>query len=137
MGGAELVRMRAAVRDALVEEALRALPAECCGVLGGREGALERHVPVANASAEPLARYEMRPAELWAARRTLAGEGYDVAGYYHSHPRTSAVPSAYDVSRAYYPDAVYVIVGVAPRPSVRAFRIAGGAFGELILTING
>ena len=41
-----------------------------------------------------------------------------------------------DLARAYYPDAVYVIVGVEPRPSVRAFRITDGRAGEVALGVN-
>ena len=122
-----------AARAALRVEAERALPDECCGLLAGRGGTVELVVPVANMSERPRSRYEIAPAELWAARRGVEAAGLEVVGYYHSHPRTEAVPSPYDIDRAYYPDAVYVIVGVEPRFEVRAFRIAGGSVVELDL----
>jgi proteasome lid subunit RPN8/RPN11 len=120
---------------ALVAEAVAAHPAECCGLLGGRDGRVERVYPVENAADARHTRYEMAPAELWGARCRVRGDGLDVLGFYHSHPRTSPVPSSYDVERAYYPDAVYVIVGVEPLPDVRAFRIEGGRVREVAVTV--
>jgi proteasome lid subunit RPN8/RPN11 len=122
--------------EMLVAEAVTAHPAECCGVLGGRAGRVERIYPVANAAAARETRYEMDPAELWSARCRVRVDELEVLGFYHSHPRTSPVPSSYDVERAYYPDAVYVIVGVEPRPAVRAFHIAGGRVREVAVTIG-
>jgi proteasome lid subunit RPN8/RPN11 len=54
-----------------------------------------------------------------------------VLGFYHSHPRTAPVPSSYDVERAYYPDAIYAIVGPSAAPRIRAFRISGGYVEEV------
>jgi proteasome lid subunit RPN8/RPN11 len=127
------IALQPAVRPALRVEAARAHPDECCGLLAGRAGVVELVVPVANVSSQPRSRYEIAPAELWSARRRIEAAGLEVVGYYHSHPRTEPVPSPYDIDRAYYPDAVYVIVGVEPRFEVRAFRIAGGSVVELDL----
>lgn len=123
------------IHRALVAESLKAEPSECCGVLGGHGRFVEAIYPVTNGAAQPDRRYEMPPAELWAAQRRARADGLDVVGFYHSHPRTEPVPSSYDVSRAYYPEAVYVIVGIYPRPIVRAYRIAGGQFDELTIDI--
>ena len=73
----------------------------------------------------------MSPAEMWAARRRAAVAGLDVAGFYHSHPRTAPFPSSYDIERAYYPDAVYLIVGVEPCTEIRAYRISDGTVREI------
>jgi proteasome lid subunit RPN8/RPN11 len=122
--------------DALVSEALGAHPAECCGLLAGASGRVERVYPVPNAAVARSTRYEMAPPELWAARGRARRDGFEVVGFYHSHPRTSPVPSSYDVERAYYPEAIYVIVGVEPRPSVRAYRIADGRVDEVAVKIG-
>ena len=117
--------------DALEREAAEAAPGECCGLLAGRDGRVEEIYPVPNVAAAPESRYEMSPAEMWAARRLAADARLEVVGFYHSHPRTPPSPSSYDIERAYYPDAVYLIVGVEPRPEIRAFRIAGGTVREI------
>jgi proteasome lid subunit RPN8/RPN11 len=117
--------------EALHAEASRARPAECCGLLAGRDGRVELLYPVPNAAEDPSRRYEMDPAELWAARRAARDAGHEVIGFYHSHPRTPPVPSSLDVERAYYPEAVYAIAALEPRFEVRAFRIVDGRPREL------
>jgi proteasome lid subunit RPN8/RPN11 len=65
-------------------------------------------------------------------RRDARNRGLAVVGYYHSHPRSPAEPSARDVAEAADPAAVHVIVSLeADAPSLRAFTIAGGGFVEL------
>jgi [CysO sulfur-carrier protein]-S-L-cysteine hydrolase len=53
--------------------------------------------------------------------------GLELGGIYHSHPRSPAFPSQADIRLALYPDAVYVIVGLAHQePDVRGYRIRDG-----------
>ena len=125
------VHLSAPALASLREAAAGAFPAECCGLLAGRGARVEAIYPVANVAERREASYEMAPAEMWAARRRAAASGLDVLGFYHSHPRTTPVPSSYDIERAYYPDAVYLIVGPPPRFDARAFRIAGGRADEI------
>ena len=55
----------------------------------------------------------------------MRDRGETLLAIYHSHPRAkNPEPSATDVRLAYYPSAVYLIVGLAnEEPSLRAFRI--------------
>jgi proteasome lid subunit RPN8/RPN11 len=130
------LRLAAEAHEALLAEARAAYPDECCGVLAGRGGAVEGVYPVRNTAPSPRTRYEMAPAELWAARRRALGDGLEVLGFYHSHPRTPPSPSTYDIERAYYPEAVYVIVGIESEPRIRAFRIADGRADEIAVTVD-
>jgi proteasome lid subunit RPN8/RPN11 len=132
-----VIRLASAAYDALVAEARAALPNECCGVLGGREIRVEHVYPVRNVAPEARTRYEMAPGELWTARRQVRADGLEVLGFYHSHPRTAASPSTYDIERAYYPEAVYIIVGLESGPRVRAYRIASGRADEIAVTVDG
>jgi len=52
--------------------------------------------------------------------------GEELLAIYHSHPRSAEpVPSETDIRLAYYPRAVYFIVGLAgPQAVIRAFRIS-------------
>ena len=70
--------------------------------------------------------YETAPAELFAAQRRMRARGEELLGIYHSHPRSAdPVPSLTDVKLAFYPSAVYFIVGLGgAEPSLRAFRIS-------------
>lgn len=121
----------AGAREALEREAALAFPRECCGLLAGREAAVELVVPVPNVAPDPRSRFEMAPTALWAEMSRVRRLGLELIGFYHSHPRTDAVPSAYDLSRAYYPDVVYVIVSVEPKTEIRAYRIDGGRSEEI------
>ena len=57
----------------LVAEAARAAPAECCGLLLGRDGRISEARPAANVADNPLRRFEIDPAALFAAHREARG----------------------------------------------------------------
>ena len=54
-----------------------------------------------------------------------------------SHTRSAPYPSQTDINLAFYPESLYVIVGVKDRdaPDVRAFRIADGQVSEAELDV--
>jgi desampylase len=131
-----VLRFPPAIHVLLVEEALRARPDECCGILAGRGAVVERIFPARNVARSPRSRYEMAPVEMLDIRRQTRGEGLEILGFYHSHPRTEPSPSPLDIERAYYPDAIYVIVGIEPEPLVRAFRIAAGGVDEITVSFE-
>ena len=78
-----------------------------------------------NAAANPFITYEAAPEDLFAAQRAMRERGEQLLAIYHSHPRSAdPKPSDTDVRLAYYPSAVYFIVGLAgEQPSLGAFRI--------------
>jgi proteasome lid subunit RPN8/RPN11 len=84
----------------LREEATKAFPQECCGLLLGQGARIERVVPAANVHPDPLRHFEIDPAALIAAHRDARGGGLQVLGYYHSHPNGRAEPSATDRAMA-------------------------------------
>ncbi len=102
-----------------------ASPAECCGLLGGRDGRAESVYPLRNAAPRPEVAYEAAPEELFDAQRRMRGRGEALVAVYHSHPRSvDPVPSAADVRLAFYPSAVYLIIGFGGGGCVlRAFHI--------------
>ncbi len=83
-----------------IAEAARAVPAECCGLLLGRAGRIVEARPAANVAAEPLLRFEIDPAALFAAHREARSGGAHLLGYYHSHPAGHPRPSATDCEHA-------------------------------------
>ena len=57
----------------------------------------------------------------------IEDSGLELGAIYHSHPRTEPYPSQTDINLAFYPEAVYVIVGLGDgEPDVRAFQIRDG-----------
>ena len=81
---------------------------------------------LSNVAADPLVAYEAAPEELFAAQRLMRERGEQLLGIYHSHPRSrDPLPSETDVRLAYYPSAVYFIIGLsAGCAHLRAFRIS-------------
>ena len=116
---------------ALITHAQEEAPNECCGLLAGRNGRVERVYPGTNVDHSPYT-YLMDPKEQLAAFKDMEAAGLDLVGIYHSHTHTAAYPSRTDVAKAFYPDALYVIVSLAKRdaPDIRAFRVADGQINE-------
>lgn len=95
---------------ALVREAARAAPRECCGLLLGREGRINRVRPADNVADEPATRFEIDPAALLAAHKAARAGGPELIGYYHSHPQGHPVPSATDRAHASGDARVWAII---------------------------
>jgi proteasome lid subunit RPN8/RPN11 len=113
------------VIEDVIAHAEQDAPDECCGLLVGHSLVIEEAVRTTNLERGPT-RYRVDPAEHLALVKRLRGTGREVVGAYHSHPTTPAVPSASDVSEAFYPEFVYVIVSLeGTDPQVRAWRIVG------------
>jgi len=111
----------------IIAHAREAAPHECCGLIGGAAGGMARSIYRArNIASDPLVTYEASPEDLFAAQRTMRERGEELIAIYHSHPRsTDPQPSPTDVRLAYYPSAVYLIVGLEnDEPCLRAFRIS-------------
>ena len=113
--------------DQIIAHAREASPHECCGLIGGSSDGRARTIyATRNIAADPLVSYEAAPEDLFAAQRVMRERGEQLLAIYHSHPRSSdPEPSSTDVRLAYYPAAVYVIVGLGnSEPCARAFRIS-------------
>ncbi len=102
-GGAVALSPQCARR--LVEHARRAYPRECCGILLGLTG--ERTVvceaqPAPNLrGGEAADRYEIDPGEIVRADREAEDRGWEIVGFYHSHPDHPAAPSPVDLEHAW------------------------------------
>ena len=115
------------VLDRMMDHARATLPQEACGLLVGRNGQASRFVPTEN-TLRSETEYEIDPAFLAATFRLLRDTGEELVGIFHSHPRGPATPSSRDLKRAYYPEAVHLIVSLAEpeSPQIECFRIIDG-----------
>lgn len=124
------------VLAAMVAHARETRPAECCGILVGRDGRITGARRAANLSDDPN-RFELDPQAHVRAVREARGTDREVVGFYHSHPHSAPFPSATDLAGSTYPDAVHVIIGFPQAGDdavVRAFLIRPNGFDELALT---
>lgn len=111
--------------DLVIAHAREVAPQECCGLVGGINGQAKTIYPTRNIAADPLVAYEAAPEDLFAAQRSMRERDEELIAIYHSHPRSpNPEPSPTDVRLAYYPSAVYLIVGLGgSAPRVSAFRL--------------
>ena len=122
-----MITLHTSHRDQIFAYALEAIPAECCGLIGGTNDGIAKSIySLRNLAADKIVSYEAAPEDLFAAQRQMRDRGEELLAIYHSHPRSaSPAPSETDVRLAYYPQAVYFIIGLAgPQPVARAFRIS-------------
>lgn len=128
-------------RQQIFAYASEAAPAECCGLIGGDGERATSLYPMRNVAANAHVAYEADPEDLFAAQRQMRDRGEQLLAIYHSHPRAiEPQPSETDVRLAYYPQAVYFIVGLAGEPPVmRAFKIseAEGGWNEVEYAVAG
>jgi proteasome lid subunit RPN8/RPN11 len=142
------VRLPATLRDAIVAWALAEHPNEMCGLVVGSALAADggepiRWEPTRNAAASPL-RYEVASDDLVRISVEIDDRDEVIWGIVHSHVGSPARPSPTDVDRAFYPDALHLIVSLAPseadpatgEPGVRAWSIVDGAVHEVALEVR-
>jgi proteasome lid subunit RPN8/RPN11 len=121
--------------DQIVAQARAEAPNECCGIVGTRDGGAAAVFPVRNAAASPL-RYEMAQRDQLRVCEPIDEAELEVGAIFHSHTRSAPEPSQTDINLAFYPDALYVIVGVAgEEDDVRAWRIVEGRVSEAPLEV--
>ncbi len=129
-----------ALLDQIVAQAYAEAPHECCGMIATRKGKAVAVHPARNAAASSMRhlRYEMDGMEQYRIQTAIEDAGHALGAIYHSHTRTPPLPSQTDINLAFYPEALYVIVGVAgEEPDVRAFRIEKGKVSEQALEVVG
>jgi proteasome lid subunit RPN8/RPN11 len=121
-----MITLTRAQVEEMCAHAREASPAECCGLVGGaRDGLAHNVYRLRNIASNPTVTYEAAPEEMFAVQRRMRERGERLLGIYHSHPRSiEPVPSEQDVRLAYYPSAIYFIIGLnGTEACLRAFRI--------------
>ena len=130
------MRLARDLYDQIVAHARADAPNECCGMIATRDGEAVKVYAATNAAASPL-RYEIDGAEQYRIQMAIDDAGLDLGAIYHSHTRSEPVPSQTDINLAFYPDALYIIVGLADgEPDVRAFTIRDGQVADAELIIE-
>jgi [CysO sulfur-carrier protein]-S-L-cysteine hydrolase len=122
--------------DAMIVHAQEEAPNECCGVVASLDDSVVAVHRAVNAEASPL-RFRIDPMEQIQLHNKVEGAGFDLGAIYHSHTRTEPYPSQTDINLAFYPEALYVIVGVANEEAdVRAYTIRDGQVTDAELIVE-
>jgi proteasome lid subunit RPN8/RPN11 len=131
------VRISRPLYDEIVAHARAEAPNECCGMIASRDGEAVAVHRARNTAASPL-RYEMDGMEQYRIQTEIEDAGLELGAIYHSHTRSEPLPSQTDINLAFYPEALYVIVGVKDdEPDVRAWEIADGQVTQRDLEVDG
>jgi len=116
--------------DAMITHAQKDFPLEACGILGGVDGVVSEHYPMANTD-KSNEHFTMEPKEQFAVVKDLRGKELAMLAIYSSHPETPARPSEEDIRLALTPGVSYVIVSLAgAEPEVKSFRIENGVVAQ-------
>jgi proteasome lid subunit RPN8/RPN11 len=125
------VRLPPHVEAAIVAHARQENPAECCGLLLGLGDEVVEAVPTLNRAADPRRHYLVDPQEHFQTIRRARERSLQVIGVYHSHPRSSAAPSATDEDEA-FSHFIFLIIGLRQEPpEIAAWTWADGNFTAL------
>lgn len=122
-----MLKLHASHFSEIIAHAGEAAPHECCGLIGGTgDGFSQTVYRLRNLAGNSQVTYEAAPEDLFAAQRAMRERGEQLLAIYHSHPRSAdPTPSETDVRLAYYPSAVYFIVGLGNgEPRLNAFLIS-------------
>jgi proteasome lid subunit RPN8/RPN11 len=123
--------------EEMIAHARADMPNECCGMVGGTDGAASTVYRAENAEASPL-RYSIDAQEQFRLMREIEEAGEELVAIYHSHTKSASYPSQTDVNLAAWPDAVYLIVSLADpdSPDLRGFWIRDGEIADAELVVE-
>jgi proteasome lid subunit RPN8/RPN11 len=93
---------------------------EICGALVGNHSTVEEVWPLANQSSNHRSSFLIPAEEVLRVEREAAVRGFDLIGFYHSHPDGTAVPSQIDLLQAV---SGYLYLIVAGDREIRAWRL--------------
>src|SRR3954470_24490462 len=130
------MRISRELLDDVIAHARADAPNKCCGMIASRDGEAVSVHRARNAAASPL-RYEIDGMEQYKIQSAIEDAGMELGAIYHSHTRSAPYPSQTDINLAFYPESLYVIVGVKDRdaPEVKAYRIVDGEVSEAELEV--
>ena len=130
------MRISRQLLDDVIAHAREDAPNECCGMIATSDGEAVAVHRARNTAASPF-RYEMDGMEQYRIQTEIEDAGLELGAIYHSHTRSAPEPSQTDINLAFYPDALYVIVGLkSPAPDVRAWRIVDGNVSAAALEVE-
>jgi [CysO sulfur-carrier protein]-S-L-cysteine hydrolase len=120
----EQVGLPAQIRSAIIAHAEFCMPEEACGLLAvDKTGRLRMVYAMTNIERSSV-RFTVAPGEHYGAIGNAERRGWVIGGSFHSHPQSTAFPSARDIAGALDPSWLYLVLGMTgDYPDLRGFRI--------------
>ncbi len=123
--GIERVTLPSQVADAMFKHSGWAYPNEACGLVAFAAGGVPRLAICLSNSVDAGDRFTISPAEMFGAITLAERSDLTIGAVFHSHPRSEAYPSQFDIDGGGDPEWLHFIVGpvAGPKPLLRAYRI--------------
>ena len=109
----------------MLTDGAKRYPEECCGIIfghmdeaGGKTAEYAETAENGYNKLEKRRRFEITPEIMLKAELTARKKGYDIIGFYHSHPDCEAFPSEFDRAHA-LPVYSYIIMSVIKGKAVK------------------
>ena len=124
--------------EQILRQAKAQAPIEACGILAGKDGAIEKLYKMTNVN-KRSDHFMMEPEEQFKVVKDIRAAGLDMLAIYHSHPQTPARLSAEDIRLAITPGVTYVIVSLQDSNCavVKGFYIENSDVTEVPVEITG
>ena len=135
MTDSELLDVPAQIYEAMVAHSRFTHPEEACGLLAADDRGRLRMVYCLTNAGHSASSYTIEPTEHFRAMQHAESRGWELVGAFHSHPQSTARPSATDVRMAVETEWVYLIVGMNPAVEVRGFHLSAGSVAEVALRV--
>lgn len=122
------IRLPRSIVNQLMAEAQANTAIEICGLVSKKDNGMFQVHPIDNIASEKHHRFEMEPAQQIAAMKTMRDNKETLFAIYHSHPHGPIEPSATDIEKASYPDALNLIIALDSKnpPEMRGFYLRNG-----------
>ena len=106
-----IIKIDGSLKQKLLDLAQKTYPSECCAVqFSNRDGSIDDICVVANKSGKGSS-FIIDPLELFECEKDFRKRGYEITGFFHSHPDTPAVMSEEDEKNA-IPGMLYLLAPV-------------------------
>ena len=106
-----VIKINKRLKRKLCDLAARTYPSECCALLFTKDGgAIDEYCELCNRSKNKNS-YAIDPIELYECERSYGERGYEITGFFHSHPDAPAVMSEDDEENA-IPSMLYLLASV-------------------------
>lgn len=117
------------VTEQMITHSRGTFPQEATGILGGHGQQITQVIPVPNRTRK-LDTFHWEAVDFFSALHELRLLDLEWGGVFHSHPRTSSIPSMNDQKNWHYPDLSYWICSLVEweKPEITLFRWQGGRF---------
>jgi len=121
--------------DDMLKHVMEHAPLEACGLLAGKNGRVEKVIPVRNQAQSPV-RFVMDPYEQLQAFEWIDSQRLELIGIFHSHPAGPERISATDIREAAY-EVIHLVWSFFDGAwKMRGFWIQKGQADEVILSIE-